>query len=437
MAWDDADRAKYKVIRDRYGSDLSDEEFGLIEPLLPAPKPRGRKPTDARTILNALFYMIRCGCPWRYLPRCFPPFTTVQNRFYSWRDSGLWDQIVAVLVMAAREDEGKEAAPSVVIVDSQSVKTTEVRGPRGYDAAKKVKGRKRHIAVDTLGLPIECQITPADVQDRDALPPVLKAVHQKSPWVEVAFVDGGYSGDETERAAFEASRIKVTVVKRSDRSVKGFVVLPKRWIVERTLGWLNRSRRLAKDFEATLESSYAWVMLAISSLLLRRLALHETARLTRDFESGSQFAIDAGDAIFAPRMKMLLLRAYALSRRKHLAASTRRQYHQRMQRDLDAIMALVPTNKEGKRLRKRYAKVRTHLFTFIENPEVAPDNNSSEREIRPIATYRKVTGGFRSDWGPDIYAGFRSVVATAARRGIGAFQAIKAVLQGKSVLEPG
>jgi hypothetical protein len=253
----------------------------------------------------------------------------------------------------------------------------------------------------------------------------------------VAFVDGGYSGDETERAAFEASRIKVTVVKRSDRSVKGFVVLPKRWIVERTLGWLNRSRRLAKDFEATLESSYAWVMLAISSLLLRRLALHETARLTRDFESGSQFAIDAGDAIFAPRMKMLLMRAYALSRRKHLAASTRRQYHQRMQRDLDAIMALAPTNKEGKRLRKRYAKVRTRLFTFIENPEVAPDNNSSEREIRPIATYRKVTGGFRSDWGPDIYAGFRSVVATAARRGIGAFQAIKAVLQGKSVLEPG
>lgn len=128
----------------------------------------------------------------------------------------------------------------MIIADSQSVKTTEAGGPRGYDAGKKVKGRKRHIAVDTLGLPIECQITPADVQDRDALPPLLKAVHQKSPWAELAFVDGGYSGDETQRAAFEATRIKVRVVKRSDRSVKGFVVLPKRWIVERTLGWLNR-----------------------------------------------------------------------------------------------------------------------------------------------------------------------------------------------------
>ena len=151
-----------------------------------------------------------------------------------------------------------------------------------------------------------------------------------------------------------------------------------------------------------------------------------------------QFAIEAGDAIFAPRMKLLLLRAFVLARRRHhLAATTRRQYRQRLERELDAVMALAPTSRDGRRLRKRYGKLRTHLFTFLDHPEVAPDNNSSERELRPTATYRKLTGQFRSEWGPDLFAAFRSIVGTAARRGIGAYQAIKMTLQGKSVLAPG
>jgi transposase len=272
MAWTEADREKYKVVRGGYQTDLSDAELCLILPLLPPPKTRGRKPTDVVVILNAIFYMIRSGCSWRMIPKNFPPFTTVQNRFYAWRDSGLWMQIMSVLVMVAREAEGREAAPTAVIVDSQSVKTTEAGGPRGFDAGKKIKGRKRHLAVDTLGLPIECQITAADVQDRDALAPLLAAVHRKSPWVEMCFCDGGYQGDEAQRAAFAASHIAITVVKRTDKEINGFVVLPRRWVVERTLGWINRARRLSKDFEATIESALAWLLIAIVALLIRRLA---------------------------------------------------------------------------------------------------------------------------------------------------------------------
>ena len=148
-----------------------------------------------------------------------------------------------------------------------------------------------------------------------------------------------------------------------------------------------------------------------------------------------QFAIEAGDTIFAPRMKLLLLRAFVLARRRHrLAESTRRSYRQRLDRELDAIMRTAPSNRHGQRLRKRYGRLRSHLFTFLDYPEVGADNNGSERELRPTATYRKVTGGFRSKWGADFFAAVRSIIGTAARRGIDAYQAIKMVLQGNSVL---
>jgi transposase len=151
-----------------------------------------------------------------------------------------------------------------------------------------------------------------------------------------------------------------------------------------------------------------------------------------------QFAIDAGDAIFAPRMKALLLRAVVLARRhRTLAESTRHEYRRRLDHDLDTIMALVPVSRHGQRLRRRYGRVRDHLLTFLDHPEVAADNNSSERELRPTATYRKVTGGFRSTWGADLFAAVRSVIATAARRGLGAYQAIRQTLRGQTILNPG
>ncbi|MDO9714162.1 IS66 family transposase [Paracraurococcus lichenis] len=151
-----------------------------------------------------------------------------------------------------------------------------------------------------------------------------------------------------------------------------------------------------------------------------------------------RYAIEAGDTVFAPRMKALLLRAVVLARRhRSLAESTRRQYRRRLERDLDAIMALAPTQRHGQRLRKRYGLLREHLFTFLDDPEVSADNNTSERDLRHTATYRKVTGGFRSTWGANLFAAVRSVIGTAARRGIDAYQAIRAILQGQSVLAPG
>ena len=151
-----------------------------------------------------------------------------------------------------------------------------------------------------------------------------------------------------------------------------------------------------------------------------------------------RYAIEAGDAVFARRLKALVLRAILLARRRfELKGSTRLAYRRRLERDLDTVLALQPSNRHGQRLRKRYLAVREGLFTFLEHPDAPPDNNRSERDLRPMVTYRKVTGGFRSDWGPDLCAGIKSVVGTAARRGVDAYHAILAVLSGRTVLAPG
>jgi len=254
-----------------YDTDLIDAEWEILRPLIPPPARVGRKRThQIRRILNGLLYLLRTGCAWRLLPHDLPPWSAVYYYYATWRDNGVLTAIHDTLRRRVRVAEGRDEEPTAAILDSQSVKTTDRGGPHGYDAGKKVNGRKRHLLVDTLGLVIGLLVHCADIQDRDGARLLLSRVKAAVPRLKLIWADGGYAGQLVHWVQTTCQWV-LEIVRRSDPQ-QGFEVLPRRWVIERTFGWFGKYRRLSKDYEFHTRSSEAMLYLAMIHIMARRLA---------------------------------------------------------------------------------------------------------------------------------------------------------------------
>jgi transposase len=272
MPWTETTRAEYQRTGLRYESDMTDAEWALIARRLPPRRRLGRpREVDLREVLQAILYILSTGCQWRALPKDFPPYSTVQGYFYAWRDTGRWQKIVTALVRQARRRLGRKPRLTMAVIDSQSAPTTQAGGPRGYDAGKRIYGRKRHIVTDTNGLLLAAYVHPANVQDCHGAVPLLERLRRRFPKLRHVFADRIYRGQQLETALSHCGPWTIEIVKRP-HGVKGFQLLPRRWVVERTFAWFGRCRRLAKDFEGSATTETAWLLVAHLRLLTRRLA---------------------------------------------------------------------------------------------------------------------------------------------------------------------